>query len=114
MYFLNPHLHTRNLRIIHFKLNLKLGVKVRPRIKSVGCTSLMMMMMMILCPKAGSLAFTTPGNEMSEMVSLCLPHRQLWVSNLSKVATQFLEVDSNLRPSNCKAQNLPLHHRAPV
>ena len=27
--------------------------------------------------------------------SRCLPHRQLWVSNLSKVTTQWLEVDSN-------------------
>ena len=41
--------------------------------------------MMVLCPKAGSLAFTPPGDEMSEVVSRCLPHRQLWVSNLSKV-----------------------------
>src|SRR6218665_1566434 len=30
-------------------------------------------MMMILCPKAGSLAFTPPGDEMSEVVSCCLP-----------------------------------------
>ena len=29
------------------------------------------------CPKAGSLAFTPPGDEMSEVVSRCLPHRQL-------------------------------------
>jgi len=50
--------------------------------------------MMVLCPKAGSLAFTPPGDEMSEVVSRCLPHRQLWVSNLSKVATQWREVDS--------------------
>ena len=35
-------------------------------------------------------------NKMNEVVSRCLPHRQLWVSNLSKVATQWLEVDSNL------------------
>src|SRR6218665_2872548 len=53
-----------------------------------------MMMMMVLCPTAGSLAFTPPGDEMSEEVSRCLPHRQLWVSNLSKVATRWLEVDS--------------------
>ena len=51
---------------------------------------------------------------MSEVVSQCLPHRQLWVSNLSKAATQWLGVDSNLRPSSCKVQNLPLHHRVPV
>src|SRR6218665_3759028 len=71
-------------------------------------------MMMVLCPKAGSLAFTPPGDEMSEAVSRCLPHRQLWVSNLSKVTTQWLEVDSNLRPFGCKAQNVPLHHCAPL
>src|SRR6218665_217029 len=74
---------------------------------------MMMMMMMALCPKAGSLAFTPPGDEMSEMVSRCLPHRQLWVSNLSKVATQWREVDSNPRPFGCKAWNLPLHHGVP-
>src|ERR1043165_7080906 len=51
---------------------------------------------------------------MSEVVSRCLPHRQLWVSNLSKVATQWLEVDSNLRPSGYKALNIPLHHRVPL
>jgi len=27
-------------------------------------------------PKAGSLAFTPPGDEISEVVSRCLPHRQ--------------------------------------
>src|SRR6218665_3474669 len=70
-------------------------------------------MMIVLCPKAGSLAFTPPGDEMSEVVSRCLPHRQLWVSNLSKVATQWREVDSNPRPFGCKAQNLPLHHGVP-
>jgi len=57
---------------------------------------MMMMMTMVLCPKAGLLAFTPPRDEMSEVVSLCFPHRQLWVSNLSKAATQWLEVDSNL------------------
>jgi len=57
---------------------------------------MMMLMMMVLCPKTGSLAFVPPGDEMSEEVSHSLPHRQLWVSNLSKVARQWLEVDSNL------------------
>ena len=57
---------------------------------------MMTTMMMVLCPKAGSLAFTPPGYEMCEVVSHCLPHRQLWVSNLSKGALQWLEVDSNL------------------
>src|SRR6218665_1707890 len=71
------------------------------------------MMMMVLCPKAGSWAFTPPGDEMSEVVSRCLPHRQLWVSNLSKVATQWREVDSNLRPFGCKPHNIPLHHGVP-
>src|SRR6218665_1648416 len=72
------------------------------------------MMMMGLCPKAGSLALTSPGDEMSEVVSHCLPHRQLWVINLSKVATRWLKVDSNPRPSGCKAQNVPLHHCIPL
>ena len=68
---------------------------------------LLMMMMMILCPKAGLLVFTPPWDEMSEVhvVSRCLPHSILWVSNLSKVATQWLEVDSNLLPSGCKAHH---------
>src|SRR6218665_611508 len=74
---------------------------------------MMMMMMMVLCPKAGLLAFTPPGDEMSEVVSRCLFHRQLWVSNLSKVSTQWHEVDLNLRPSGCKALNITLHHRIP-
>ena len=69
---------------------------------------------MVVCPDAGSLALTLPGDEMSEGDSRCLPHSQLWVSNLPKFAMQWLEVDSNLRPSSCKAQNIPLHHRAPV
>src|SRR6218665_2743749 len=73
----------------------------------------MMMMMMVLCPKAGSLPFTPPGDEMSEVIFRCLTHRQLWVSNLSKVATQWREVDSIPRPFGCKAQNLPLHHGVP-
>src|SRR6218665_4098271 len=72
------------------------------------------MMMMVLCPKAGSWDFTPPGDEMSEVVSRCLPHRQLWVSNLSKVATQWGEVDSNPRPFGCKPQHIPLHHGAPL
>jgi len=46
--------------------------------------------MMVLCPRAGSLNFTLPGDEMSEVISRCLPHRQSWVSNLSKVVTQWL------------------------
>jgi len=46
------------------------------------------MMKMVLCPKAGSLAFTPPGDEMSEVVSRCLPRSQLRVSNLSKVVMQ--------------------------
>src|SRR6218665_1902217 len=70
-----------------------------------------MMMMLVLCPKAGSLALMPPGDEISEVVSHCLPHRQLWVSNLSKATAHWVEVDSNLRPSGCKAQNIPLHHR---
>ena len=49
---------------------------------------IMIMMMILLCLKAGSLAFKPSGDEMSELVSHCLPHRQLWASNLSKVATQ--------------------------
>ena len=61
-------------------------------------------------PKAGSWAFTPPGDEMSEVVSGCFPHRQLWMSNLSKVDTQWLEVNSNPQPSGCKAQNIPPHH----
>src|SRR6218665_1477808 len=50
--------------------------------------------------------------RLSEVFSRSLCHRQLWMSNLSKVAaTQWLEVDSNLRHSAYKAQNIPLHHR---
>jgi len=34
-------------------------------------------------PEGSSLAFTPLGDEMSEVVSQSLPHRQLWVSSLS-------------------------------
>ena len=57
----------------------------------LGLLYLVMIMMMILCRKAGSLAFTPPGDEISEVVSRCLPHRQLWVSNVSKDATFWLQ-----------------------
>src|SRR6218665_219414 len=87
--------------------------KVQTQPPSIKCIHFLMLLMMVLCRKAGSLAFTPPGDEMSEVVSRCLPHRQLWVSNLSKVATQWREVDSNLRPFGCNAQNLPLHHGVP-
>src|SRR6218665_154149 len=72
------------------------------------------MMMMVLCPKAGSLAFMPPGDDMIKVVFLHLPHRQLWVSNLSKIATQWLEVDSNQQPFGFKAQTMSLHHHVPV
>src|SRR6218665_943803 len=75
-----------------------------------------MMMMMILCPKAGSLAFTPPGDEMSEVVSCCLPHRQLRMSYLSKVPTQWLEVDfepTTLRLQSTEHTLTGLHHRIP-
>jgi len=59
----------------------------------------MMMMMMIL-------SFAQPGNEMAEVVSRCLLHRPLCMgarmSNLSKVAMQWLQTDSNLRQSGYK------------
>src|SRR6218665_3377114 len=47
---------------------------------------------------------------MSQMVSRFLPHNQLSVSNLSKVVTQWLEVDSNIQLLGYKAQNISLHH----
>lgn len=42
-------------------------------------------------PEGWSISF------LSEVVSQCFPHGQLWVSNLSKVATQWLEAVSNLQ-----------------
>jgi len=53
------------------------------------------MMMMVLRPKASSLAFTLPGDEMGQVVPRCLPRRHLY--NLSKVATHWPKVDSNPR-----------------
>jgi len=41
-----------------------------------------------------------PGDEMGEVDSCCLPHRQLWVLNLSSNFKQWLEVDLNLRPTS--------------
>src|SRR6218665_2066331 len=55
----------------------------------------------------------SPGDEMSEVDPRCLTHRQLWMSYLSKVTTQWLEVNSNLRPFNCKAQNIPQDNPVP-
>lgn len=54
-------------------------------------------------------------NDMSEVVSYCSPHKQLWVSIMSKMTAQWLEVDSNLQPSsNNKAENIPLYYRIPL
>src|SRR6218665_635801 len=39
-------------------------------------------------------------------------YRQLWVKDLPKVLTWWLEWDSNLRPSGRRAPNLPLSHHA--
>ena len=39
-------------------------------------------------------------------------YRQLWVKDLPKVPMWRLEWDLNLRPSGCKAPNLPLSHHA--
>ena len=89
-------------------------VDMLQKTKGTIAADLIMMVMMVLCQKAGCLAFTPPGDEMSEVVSRCLTHRQLWVSNLSKVATQWREVDSNPWSSVCKAQNIPQHHRVPT
>src|SRR6218665_1167757 len=54
---------------------------------------IVVIVMVILCKKAGLLNFKTPGDETSEVVSRCLPHRQFKVSNLFKVATQWLKID---------------------
>src|SRR6218665_1748144 len=36
--------------------------------------------------------YATWGWDMSVVVSHCLPHRELWVTTLSKVATHWLEI----------------------
>src|SRR5688572_21452902 len=41
-------------------------------------------------------------------------HEQLRVKDLPRVPTRRLQVDSNPQPSDCKAPNIPLHHRAPL
>ena len=38
-------------------------------------------------------------------------HEQLRVKDLSRVPTRRFGVDSNPKPSGCKAPNIPLHHR---
>ena len=50
-------------------------------------------LMMVLCPKGGSLAFTPPGDEMSEVVSRCVPHRQLWVHSNPKCEPEVFTVE---------------------
>src|SRR6218665_1970467 len=67
----------------------------------------MMMTMMVLCPKAGSLAFTPPGNEMSEVVSRCLPHRQL-----SKVAT-WLAARTGFEPATVRSTGIDYTNAPP-
>src|SRR6218665_20648 len=63
--------------------------------------------------KAGSLAFTTPRDEKSEVVSHCLPHRQLWVCHLSKVATRCFQVDS-IKPVTLPLQGTTEHTATPL
>ena len=62
-----------------------------------------MMMMMVLCSKAGPLAFTPPGDEMSDIVSRCLLHKQLQVSNLSNVATHAVTL-GRFKPATFRLQ----------
>lgn len=57
--------------------------------------------------------FTPPGDEASEVVSHCLDQRQLWLSNLSKVAYALARGIFKLVTPGYKAQNLPLHHCVP-
>ena len=51
-----------------------------------------------------------PGDEMSEVVSRCLPHRQWWVSNLPKVAPQEF---APLRPTRASLRYLNLWMSTP-
>ena len=46
------------------------------------------------------IGFYATRDEMNEVVSRCLPHRQLWVSNLCKVAMQWIEVSSDYKAQN--------------
>src|SRR6218665_3545598 len=57
----------------------QLHLEVMMMMMVVVVVVVVMTMMIVRCPKAGSLAFTPPGDEMSVVVSHCLPHRQLWV-----------------------------------
>src|SRR6218665_2674925 len=98
----------RRALVLRLELRLDIGRGFLERLRPYNATVLYCIVMrMVLCPNAGSLGFTPAGDEMAEVVSCCLPRRQLlWMSNLSKVATQWLEVFSNLRPSGYKAQNI--------
>jgi len=68
--------------------------------------------MMVLCPKAGSLAFTSPGDEMSEVPSSQTVMGEQLVKGCYTVAWGRLR--SNLQLYGYKAQNIPLYHRVPV
>ena len=50
---------------------------------------------------------------LSEEVNTPKRYRQLWVKDLPKVSTCWLEWDSNLRPSGGNSPHLPLSHHAP-
>src|ERR1700733_4523860 len=50
------------------------------------------------CSRRQVLWLTPPGDEMSEVVSRCLPHRQLCASNLSMVVMHRPKWGSILRP----------------
>ena len=71
--------------------------------------SVMMSFLLILGWMASPLAFILPWDEVSKVVSHGLPHRQLWVINLSRFAMLWLNVDLNLWPSGDKAQSILLH-----
>jgi len=103
--FVNKHtlnMHKKHRRIKHALLWRLIPMTSRPQVEDDGSL-----------PEGRFIGFYTTGDEMSEVVSHCLPHRRLRVSNLSKVATQWLELDSNLNPYGCKAQNIPLQPCVP-
>lgn len=60
-------------------------------------------MMSSLFPKSRPLSFMPLGDKTTEVASRCLPLRQLLLSNLSRVAMQWLELELNLQPSGYKA-----------
>ena len=76
-----------------------------------------MMMMMMFMSSQPETAGLLAGNEISDVVSRCLFHRQLWISSLS-MQGRYLEVSVGFEPATFRSQDTehttgPLRYTVP-